>query len=387
MPQLPSIWTSKIVLAVAVGCSAIALNLAACGEDDTSDVGEIVPSPREEGVTAAVAEVRRLAGGDRAVDRRPAACRTTHAVLVVNGKPNPARVTVGPGDCVVWGNTTAYDVSVSSAKPQLVRKGKRVTGAIFGFAFTLFGRSAGGSVGPFTRLTPAEAYRQTVADHAPKARRQLPPVHASYAYASTRTPVEVRYAVRPSGAHGTLILMPGGRAPVPTGRVRLSGDVRKVRGLRDGRRVVDERPAACQSTYAVLITDSAARPARLRVKAGGCVVWGNLGRSRIAVASRQECAPDRPCVSFAEPIGPGEAGRAIGPLKRALEEIPYTVTRAGKEVARGTIIIDPCAEPSPTPVPTSCRDRRASDELRNVPRSERPPTRMPATQGASRTTS
>jgi len=325
---------------VAVGCSAVALSLAACGEDDYSDVGPIVPSTREEGVTGAVAEVRRLDFGDHAVDQRPAACRTTHAVLIVNGKLKPARVSLGPGDCVVWGNTSASDVSVSSAKPQLVRERKRLTGAIFGFAFTLDGRSAGGNIGPFTRLTPAQAHRQTVSDRPPKARGEQPPVRDSYAYASTRTPVEVRYTVRPSGAQGALTLEPGGRAPESDGQERLSRDLRKVRGLREGRRVLDERPAACQSTHAVLITHSAARPARLTVTAGACVVWGNLSRSRIAVASSQPCTLDRACIDFSTPIGPGQAGGAIGPLKRALAELPYTVTRAGKEVARGTIIID-----------------------------------------------
>jgi hypothetical protein len=336
----------------------VVLLVSACGGEDAAAPAAPTDMPAisdeaDRGLSPSVEEVRKLKDGADVIDNRSAACRMTHAVLIAGGKPRPVSLTVQAGDCIVWGNHDRTDVVVQWTAPGPRISNKRATGALFGFVITMGPRTAGRSIGPFMSLSPREAFEQVTAERA-KAKGEAAPDLVPYAYASTNKAITVRYTLRPTGATGSLVLTPAanGRPSMP--RERFSA-VERVRDLRGGIRVLNERPATCRTTHAIRFIDGRPQPAKLIVPAGACVVWGNEGDVDVDVESRQECTGYltgyRSCVSFSRAIGPRSAAAATEPLKRGLRDIPYTATlrhpraqgRAdgrSPRVAHGTIIVD-----------------------------------------------
>ena len=103
------------------------------------------------------------------MERRPAGCRATHAVLIGAGKPEPARLTAERGDCVIWGNKGPVSVEVAS---DVECRGYRSCST---FSRTVGRRRAAGAVGP---------------------------LKSSHADLGGRVP----YTIEPGGGKGTIIL-------------------------------------------------------------------------------------------------------------------------------------------------------------------------------------
>ncbi|MCA1697560.1 MAG: hypothetical protein LC790_01090, partial [Actinobacteria bacterium] len=133
---------------------------------------------------------------------------------------------------------------------------------------TIGAREAGGEVlGPFTRLTPTEAFIEAKPGGE----------YLRYPYGAEDRPVKVSYTVTPSGAAGTIVLLAeAARRSRPERAGRASG-LDQIRRLRGGEREIEDRPAACRATHAVLIAAGEPEPQTLRAAPGDCVIWGNKG--------------------------------------------------------------------------------------------------------------
>ena len=141
---------SRMAIGAIALLAGMALPLGGCGEDDEA------LDPQQLRPRSGLEQIGSLPGGKDRLEERPATCRRTHAVLIAAGKPQPARLELRPGDCVVWGNKGAADVGVQSAGGPPRMSGKRAFGALFAFAMTIGAREVGGEIlGPVTRLTPA----------------------------------------------------------------------------------------------------------------------------------------------------------------------------------------------------------------------------------------
>ena len=306
---------SRLAIGAIALIAGMALPLGGCGEDDKA------LDPQQLRPRSGLEQIRSLPGGKDRLEQRPATCRRTHAVLIAAGKPHPARLEVRPGDCVVWGNKGAADVGVQSVSRPPRMSGKRTFGALFGFAMTIGAREVGAEIlGPVTRLTPAQAFRWTRPGG-----EDLP-----YPYGADKTPVKVSYTVTPSGGKGAIILLAEGGGSSKPGGGRPAGGLEEIRRLRGGDRTVEQRPAGCRATHAVLIAAGKPEPATLMAELGDCVIWGNKGAVSVEVASAIECRGYRSCSTFSRTVGRRRAAGAVGPLKNLHADlggrIPYTIS-------------------------------------------------------------
>ena len=285
-PLRGSAWL--LVVSVIAALAAATLALSACdGGGDSADIGA---DARAGTAPGDLREVRRLPFGEYAFDERPASCTTTHAVLIVQGKPRPRELKVGSGACVIWGNKTDRDVEVVSVQPH--PEGGRTT-----HHNRVPARSAASAYGPLERLTPARAATD-------EKRRREEKFCFSDAIGlgdpSTDTPVALSYTITPSGAKGKIIVdPPNGPAPKRPHR-RSAPDLQKLRRLRCGGVLLEERPASCQVMRAVLIVGGEPRPSNVHLKASrsACLFWGNQDDTEVVAelgsASSRPRAGSRP---------------------------------------------------------------------------------------------
>ncbi len=65
--------------------------------------------------------------------------------------------------------------------------------------------------------------------------------------------------------------------PVPRG-------LEDVAHLRRAQSALDNRPASCTTTHAIVISDGTPKPRRLRVGSGACLIWGNMSGGPVRVS-------------------------------------------------------------------------------------------------------
>ena len=57
----------------------------------------------------------------------------------------------------------------------------------------------------------------------------------------------------------------------------------KVTGLRNAAMAIEDRPARCTTTRAIVIVDGKPTPRKLRARSGVCLYWGNKSSGRVRV--------------------------------------------------------------------------------------------------------
>lgn len=245
--------------------------IVVCGCSGEADVEPTRPESPE------LQEVARLGNGDSALASLPADCRTTHAILIVGGGPQPRRLRSSSRACLIWGNTSSARVRVTYTQ---------ATNDQASTEFVLPARSAYG-IGPYVTLKP-RAYRQLLAEGGQVGCTTLTSdSHYGARYrAATGGAVTIAYRIDPGGAMGEIVIGP------PPGRgAMLPAEVRAVQRLRCGRRAVDGRPAQCRTPQALRIVDGRPTPSVLRInKRPDCVVWGNEGSRPLRIES-DGCPP------------------------------------------------------------------------------------------------
>lgn len=277
----------------ALTVAAAALALPACGGNDDDAVVLDAPSGEP-------SAIRGLRIGELAFAARPQTCSSTRAVVLGGGDPQPARLVVREGGCFLWANK----VPESEVTLRRVGPGRDPSGVgLPRFFFLVQQRSTTPVLGPLrvsSRVRRAEAAEGSGTDllegeHSsnaslsPKRAPGVPlrcPTRALEA-PSGGTSLGVPYRVTPGGARGAVVLdrrrpLSGpGAQPPPRG-------LGAIAGLECGERTIAERPAACETARAVVVTGGRPRPRRLRMpRARSCVFWGNADASETRVVFRR----------------------------------------------------------------------------------------------------
>lgn len=261
---------------VGVGFACAGLAIGACASDGESEPP--FSEPRVVKLPSELQGIANLRGTESAFERRPANCKSLHAISIVDRKPRPRKLRTTSGACLFWGNMSSGRMWVRYARvpgrPRQPSPGE-------------FAKPAGAAhaEGPFEIVTP-RTLSQIRSDEGGKlgCTKIYPESHygARY-YTPTDGTVRLRYSLDPGGAEGEIVL-----AGSPGREPQLSPKVREVRRLRCGRNAVDGRPAGCSRPLALVIRDRRPTPRELKVrKREECVVWGNSGARDLRVESER----------------------------------------------------------------------------------------------------